>query len=167
MGARALHLNSYFLFPFSVDKEAVRAAHPDMWPGSRRWLAGLDPWIATHRPVQGHQLVARLGPWQRDAYTRFDFDSRAYHEMVFFHPFVRRVFFDTQWPEYANDQSLLHCYRMAAPEGTKLVFETRDTRGESAAVDLTDLRCLCSGTEWAFFRSALRRTTCRFLRCSG
>jgi hypothetical protein len=69
-------------------------------------------------------FVDRLGAWRRDAYTRFDMDSLAYQDMVFFHPFVRRVFFDTAGASavVGEKEALLCCYLIPIPEGKKLWF---------------------------------------------
>jgi hypothetical protein len=39
-------LDTYFLFPFALDKAAIQADHPQAWPGGTRWIDGLDSWIA-------------------------------------------------------------------------------------------------------------------------
>jgi len=93
-----LHLHTYFLFPFSIDKEAVFGVHPEIWARRPHWTVGLDRWIAAHNSPGNSPIVAKLGPWKHAAYARFDMDSPAYQDMVFFHPFVRRVFFDTADP---------------------------------------------------------------------
>jgi hypothetical protein len=140
MSARALHSHTYFLFPFSVDKEAVRLSHPESWPKGLRWLDGLDSWLRTHSAERAGGLVKQLGPWKRDSYTRFDLDSQAYQDMVFFHPFMRRVFFDIQTANGKSDEGLLRCYVMSVPEGSKLWFEACDAHGGFAAIEITDLR---------------------------
>ena len=48
MAASAQHLHTYFLFPFSIDREAVRGAHGAHWGKSPEWIDGLDDWIAAH-----------------------------------------------------------------------------------------------------------------------
>ena len=53
-------------FPFSIDKEAVKLAHPHIWPKDRRWLEGLDEWIAEHGG-RAHTAPHRVGEWQREA----------------------------------------------------------------------------------------------------
>ena len=90
--ARLLHLHSYFLFPFAIDKGAIMQTHPQCWRDRSDWITGLDEWIAS----QTEQSRPPLGGWWRAAYDRFDLDSAAYQDMVFFHPFVRRVFFDSR-----------------------------------------------------------------------
>lgn len=131
MPVNAQHLHTYFLFPFSIDREAVLDAHEHIWRKRTQWIDGLDEWIASH--------TAPLLPWERAPYTQFDMDSPAYQDMVFFHPIVRRVFFDTTG-QFASREALLHCYTMRPPAGSRLVFEAGDAKGRSAAVEVTDLR---------------------------
>lgn len=140
MPAKALHLHTYFFFPFSIDKEAVRISHRDVWPKNRRWLAGLDEWIITHPTDQSGELVDQLGPWKRDSYTCSDFNSQAYQDMMFFHPFMRRVFFDIQISDATSEESLLHCYVIPPPDDARLLFEARDKQGRFTTIEITDLR---------------------------
>ncbi len=139
MDVRLLHLHTYFLFPFSIDEQAVMEAHPDLWNRSRRWIDGLDEWIARH--AAGNPMAA-LGSWRRAAYRQFDADSPAYQDMVFFHPVVRRVFFDTAEPagEAGEHESLLRCYEVPVPEGSVLRLEADDGGRRRASVAVTDLR---------------------------
>jgi hypothetical protein len=167
MDVRLQHLHTYFLFPFSIDREAVVEDHQRSWNKHRTWIDGLDDWIAE----AGSPFVTALGGWRRAAYTRFDMESPAYQDMVFFHPFVRRVFFDTIGglpPDYVEDEeqdiygrgesvSLLRCYALPLPKNGKLHLEAEDVRGRSARVQVTDLRCFCSPTESGFSRSASRQ----------
>jgi hypothetical protein len=150
MDVRLQHLHTYFLFPFSIDREAVVEDHQRSWNKHRTWIDGLDDWIAE----AGSPFVTALGGWRRAAYTRFDMESPAYQDMVFFHPFVRRVFFDTIGglpPDYVEDEeqdiygrgesvSLLRCYALPLPKNGKLHLEAEDVRGRSARVQVTDLR---------------------------
>ena len=89
------HLHTFFLFPFSIDKQAVGIDHRDIWSKHPRWMNGLEEWL--HLPVTGigEAFSRRMGTWRRSPYKDFDLDSQAYQDMVFFHPFVRRVFFDS------------------------------------------------------------------------
>jgi hypothetical protein len=137
-----LHLHTYFLFPFSIDKQTVLEEHRDIWAKNRRWIDGLDEWLSVHRQQARSAVAARLGPWRRAAYTRFDADSPAYQDMVFFHPIVRRVFFDTADESGAagEHESLLRCYEIPIPEGSKVWFEAEDVKGRGATVAVTDLR---------------------------
>lgn len=147
MEARALHLHTYFLFPFSVDKEVVMQDHQRVWSKHSYWANGLDEWIADHGGAAGSPVAGKLGRWQRDPFRRFDMDSYAYQDMVFFHPFVRRVFFDTG-PTFSGEQgdseNMLRVYTIPlmhlGETGRKLIFEAADARGRSAAVTVTDLR---------------------------
>lgn len=136
MPTRAQHLHTYFLFPFSIDKEAVLEAHPAMWRKGRQWIDGLDDWIEEHKAPS---LSTHPMSWQRTPYTRFDMESPAYQDMVFFHPIVRRVFFDTTG-QAGSREALLRCYTMRPPEGGKVWFEARDSKGRGARVEVTDLR---------------------------
>ena len=142
MAAGILHLHTYFLFPFSIDKQAVLESHQDIWARHEHWIDGLDEWFAAHRAPGLSGVLDRLGPWRRDAYTRFDMDSLAYQDMVFFHPIVRRVFFDTAGASVVGGEkeALLRCYTIPIPEGAKLWFVAEDHKGRSATVEVTDLR---------------------------
>jgi hypothetical protein len=133
MPASAQHLHTYFFFPFSIDKEGVRETHQDLWKENSRWIDGLDAWIGSH-PAPYLDIV-----WKRSPYTQFDLGSRAYQDMIFFHPIVRRVFFDTTGQE-GSGESLLRCYTMHPPAGSKMFYECEDNRGDSASVEITDLR---------------------------
>lgn len=131
MTVSALHLHTYFLFPFSIDKEAVLETDGQFWRKSPRWIDGLDDWLRSHK--------APFLTWERSAYSNFDMDSPAYQDMVFFHPVVRRVFFDTAG-QPGSREALLRCYTMSAPGGSKIILEGEDAKGRSAAVEVTDLR---------------------------
>ncbi len=140
--ARILHLHSYFLFPFSIDKKIVSEWHPAIWSGVRHWIDGLDEWIGAHHSPGSSAIVGRLGPWRRSPYSRFDTDSPAYQDMVFFHPFVRRVFFDTADVSGPADEaeSLLRCYTIPLGPDRKLWFHAEDVKGRSATVNVSELR---------------------------
>ena len=141
MTPTASHLHTYFLFPFSVDKEAVVEDHAFIWSQGRKWFDGIDEWVTQHHGKES-PVIDKLGRWRRAAYTRFDLESQAYQDMVFFHPFVRRVFFDTaEWfGEDEEKESLLRCYVITPPTGTTLKFEAEDGRGRSSSLEVTDLR---------------------------
>jgi hypothetical protein len=100
MPASAQHLHTYFFFPFSIDKEGVRETHGHIWKDDSRWIDGLDEWIG------GHQAPYLDMVWKRSPYTQFDLNSRAYQDMIFFHPIVRRVFFDTTGQEGSREALL-------------------------------------------------------------
>lgn len=138
------HLHTYFLFPFSVDKQAVLQDHRAIWTVHPRWIDGVDAWIAAHSSRDGSKLANRLGGWRRASYTRFDMDSTAYQDMVFFHPFVRRVFFDTGegCGGRSEGESLLRCYEMPVDREGKVFFEAEDVKGRRATVEVTDLRLM-------------------------
>ena len=120
--------------------------HQKVWGESSHWIDGLDQWIDDHGHAAGSPVAGKLGRWQRDSYRRFDMDSFAYQDMVFFHSFVRRVFFDTgeAFSSTYGGESLVHCYIIpltALQEtGRKLMLEAEDARGRIASVHVTDLR---------------------------
>ncbi|MBC7924043.1 MAG: hypothetical protein H7039_00135 [Bryobacteraceae bacterium] len=132
------HLHTYFLFPFAIDKSSIQQANPDYWKGGPDWITGLDEWIAS--------MTARsrppLGGWWRSAYDHFDLDSPAYGDMVFFHPFVRRVFFDTRHIGSARNvrQPLMRCYAMSLDPTRPVTWTIEDSRSRVTHADVTDLR---------------------------
>jgi hypothetical protein len=136
------HLHTYFFFPFSIDKQTVLQAHGEIWARHAHWIEGLDEWIGAHGSQAAAPLVGRLGRWKRSVYSKFDMDSSAYQDMVFFHPFVRRVFFDTtQGTASAGEkEALLRCYTIPIPAESKLWFVGTDQKGRGAKVEVTDLR---------------------------
>ena len=138
---RIQRLCTNFLFPFTVDKEAVAEDHVDIWSKHPRWIAALEEWIRMPGITFAGPLLEALGPWRRTPYRRFDMDSVSYQDMVFFHPFVRRVFFDSVdlWGEGVERESLLHFYRISL-EGKRLWFEAEDAKGRKARVEVTDLK---------------------------
>ncbi|GIU75995.1 MAG: hypothetical protein KatS3mg004_3082 [Bryobacteraceae bacterium] len=146
MEPRAQHLHTYFLFPFAVDKEAVMADHQRVWSKHTLWSAGLDEWINDHAMGAGSPVPGKLGRWQRDPFRRFDMDSFAYQDMVFFHPFVRRVFFDVGdgISGEGPPENMLRVYTIPLAHlgetGRRLVFFAADSRGRSASAQVTDLR---------------------------
>lgn len=140
------HLETFFLFPFSLDRDIILERHGGLWNG-RRWIAGLDDWIRSH----DSEAPAELGRWQRSAYTSFGLDSPAYQDMVFFHPVVRRIYFDAvgmnagEWhgEEIGGEgESLLRFYRMPLPVGRRATLRAIDDRGRSEEVELKDLRMI-------------------------
>jgi hypothetical protein len=142
MALQVLHLHTYFFFPFSVDRQAVVADHPAVWMNRHRWIDGLDGWMK--RPYGGTSsaVVENLGPWRRAAFVRADLDSPAYQDMVFFHPFARRVFFDTvdAFGGGEDKESLLRCYTIPLGEGRTVWLEAEDRKDRRARVQVTDLR---------------------------
>jgi len=55
--ASILHLHSYFLFPFSIDKKIVSERHPAIWSGVRHWIDHLDEWIGEHHSPDSLAIV--------------------------------------------------------------------------------------------------------------
>ena len=137
------HLHTYFLFPFSVDKQAVAQDHHRIWAKLPHWIDGLDEWFAGQPNAIGQRLVDKLGPWVRTPYKRFDIDGQAYQDMVFFHPFVRRVFFDSAdcWRNSPDLNPLVHVYEIPVVD-REVYFEAEDGKGRSARVRITELRLL-------------------------
>jgi hypothetical protein len=137
-----LHLHTYFFFPFSIDKITVVENHRELWRKYNHWIDGLDEWLGAHHDGSQNRLVEQLGFWRRDPFSRFDMESPAYQDMVFFHPYVRRIFFDTG--EVATPikerEALLCCYAIPIPADRKLWFYAEDIKGRSASVQVTDLR---------------------------
>src|SRR5271165_4107721 len=138
-------LDTYFLFPFALDKEAIQADHPQAWPGKTRWIDGLDSWIAGHSGRSTSQGMAGLGPWKRSSYSKFDLDSPAYSDLLFFHSIIRHVFFDTNIGRHADDQeNQLRCYTIDIGAPARLWFEGSDALGRGARAEVTDLRLYLS-----------------------
>ncbi len=137
------HLHTYFFFPFSIDTDAVRNDHADIWRQHPLWVDGIDAWIGAHGSV-GDLLPTMLGKWKRASYTSFDLESPAYQDMVFFHPFVRRVFFDTTGMAGRKEEaeSLLRFYGIDVPDGTRLLLQSEDSRGKKISAEITSLRLM-------------------------
>lgn len=134
------HLHTYFLFPFSIDKQAVSEDHQSIWAKHLHWIDGVEEWFRGKPYEPGVRLVAALGGWQRQAYRSYTLEDPAYQDMVFFHPFVRRVFFDSSECGAAADMDpLLNVYQIAV-EGRGVFFEAEDAKGRGARVAVTDLR---------------------------
>ncbi len=135
-----LHLHTYFLFPFGIDKEIVSRGHGEEWKGERYWIDGLDRCIAAYGVPERCGVIGKLGCWQRAAYVRSDMDSPAYQDMVFFHPFVRRVFFDAgESGPPGSREALIRCYRIPL-DGRRVCYKAEDARGRGGCVQVTDLR---------------------------
>lgn len=134
------HLHTYFLFPFAVDRSEVLKNHGQVWHG-RFWIDGLDDWINAHQ-VQDSPVATHIGRWQRASYTQFDLESAAYQDMIFFHPFVRRIFFDTAGIGATDNEveALLRCYSIPLSAENKLFFMAEDNRDREAELEVTDLR---------------------------
>ncbi|MGH9723212.1 MAG: hypothetical protein ACRD8O_23620 [Bryobacteraceae bacterium] len=136
------HLHTYFLFPFSIDKPAVLKDHQDIWSRHEHWIDGLDEWIAAHNAAAASAIAQKIGPWRRAAYTRFDLKGPAYQDMVFFHPFVRRVFFDTSEESGATGEkeSLLRAYTIPLGNEMRLHLHAEDSKSRRMSAEVTDLR---------------------------
>ena len=67
---RVQRLCTYFLFPFSVDKEAVAEDHQEIWCKHPRWIAGLEEWVRVPGVAFAQPLLEALGPWKRSPYKR-------------------------------------------------------------------------------------------------
>jgi hypothetical protein len=134
------HLHTYFLFPFAVDRSEVLKNHGQVWNG-RFWIDGLDDWINAHH-VQDSPVATHIGRWQRASYTQFDLESAAYQDMIFFHPFVRRIFFDTAGIGATDNEveALLRCYSIPLSAENKLFLMAEDNRDREAELEVTDLR---------------------------
>jgi hypothetical protein len=138
-------LHTYFLFPFALDKQAIENDHPQAWPGNIRWIDGLDAWIAGETGRLASNGIAGLGPWRRASYSSFDLNSPAYADLLFFHPIVRRVFFDTKIGRSADEEeNQLRCYTIAIDAPTRLWFEGSDALGGGGRAQVTDLRLYLS-----------------------
>jgi hypothetical protein len=157
VGKPVLQLETYFLFPFVIDKEVVATAHPDFWPPLRSWIDGLDDWLRSENCATESPVRSRLGGWRRASYSEFDLDSRAYQDMVFFHPFVRRVFFDTKSSDQAT---LLRVYEMMLPQTLPLLWQAADVRNRSCAVPITDLRLFLFANGVGILSIGVERADC-------
>lgn len=142
MQRRVLHLHTYFLFPFVIEREVVAEAHPRFWRGGRTWIDGIDELVQSGRGGEASPVLAHLGPWRRVPYEQFDQDSPAYQDMVFFHPFVRRVFFDVKagCDATGEQETMVRCYEMALPTDQKLEWTASVPDRRSVTVHVTDLR---------------------------
>lgn len=138
-------LHTYFLFPFALDKEAIQEDHPEAWPAKTRWIDGLDSWITGESERRASHGLSRLPPWKRASYSRFDVQSPAYADLLFFHAVVRHVFFDTTLGRnHDTQENQLRCYTIEIPAPDRLWFEGRDALGRGARTDITDLRLFLS-----------------------
>ena len=142
MDEKVLHLHTHFLFPFSIDVEAVKDEHPEIWGKDPRWINGLDAWISRGGARTDSPITRLLGGWRRAPYERFDLDSRGYQDLVFFHPFTRRVFFDVAEAagKPSEYEALIRSYRIPPRKDVKISYEAQDLNGGSASVDVSELR---------------------------
>ena len=141
LNLEVLHLHTYFFFPIAIDQDAVMDEHPEIWRGSQLWFDKLDQWVTRH-VVPGYEPAAtQLGGWHRHSESSLDFTSPTYQDMMFFHPFVRRAFFDTG-ESNADHEALIHRFVIHTPAGNRLYYEAEDDGGSAAKVEVTDLRLL-------------------------
>jgi hypothetical protein len=143
VNAEVLHLHTYFLFPLTIDQNAVMDEHPEIWSSGQSWSENLDTWVTRHVVSQYQAAAAALGGWQRHSETAFDVKSPTYQDMMFFQPFVRRAFFDTG-ASNPQQEALTHRYVIRIPPESRLYYEAEGA-GESARVQITDLRLLIFG----------------------
>jgi CorA-like Mg2+ transporter protein len=137
----AIHLHTHFLLPIAIDQNAVMDEHPEIWRGPELWFDKLDLWVTQHVVPEYESAAAQLGGWRRHSETSLDFNSPTYQDMMFFHPFIRRAFFDTGDID-SEQQSLIHRYVIHAAPDSRLFYEAEDGCGQSAKVEITDLRLL-------------------------
>lgn len=143
MSRQVLHLHTYFLFPFVIEREVVADAHPEHWRDQRTWIDGVDEFVQAESGAAARTpLVEHLGPWRRVSYGQFDQDSPAYQDMVFFHPFVRRVFFDVKaaCDATGEQETMVRCYEMPLPAAGKVQWTASVPNRRQVTVDVTDLR---------------------------
>jgi CorA-like Mg2+ transporter protein len=136
-----LYLHTYFLFPLSFDQDAVMDEHPEIWRGPQTWFEKLDHWVGRHVVPECQEAATHLGGWRRHSESSVDFSLPTYQDMMFFHPFVRRAFFDTGDANH-DQEALVHRYVLHPAPGTRLYYEAEDSGGESAQVEVTELRLL-------------------------
>lgn len=141
MSAEVNHLHTYFLFPFSVDQAAVMEEHPAIWKDRQQWFEKLDAWVTKQVAADYSPAAVELRGWQRAPHKRFDIRSPAYQDMLFFHPFVRRVFFDTGNLD-TEHEALVHRYVIPIGPDSHLFYEAEDVSGKFVRVCVTDLRLL-------------------------
>ncbi|HEY1950832.1 MAG TPA: CorA family divalent cation transporter [Bryobacteraceae bacterium] len=139
MKANVEQLHTYFLFPFSIDQDAVMEDHAKIWTQRQHWFGNLDTWVTQHVACEYEAVAKELGGWRRCSHQRFDLGSSAYQDMVFFHPFVRQIFFDTGDHNQDHD-ALLRCYSITLPPNRRLLYDAEDVHGHSASAAVTDLR---------------------------
>ncbi len=141
LNPEVLHLHTYFLFPILIDQNAVMDDHPEIWRGSQPWFGKLDLWITRHVVPEYQVAATQLGGWRRHSENSLDFNASTYHDMMFFHPFVRRAFFDTGDADLEHE-ALIHRYVMNTPPGSRLYYEAEDDTGEAVRIEVTDLQLL-------------------------
>jgi hypothetical protein len=133
-----LSLHTYFLFPFSINSARLVTGNEDHWVNTQHWLDGFERWLG-HCALSHAGTRDLLGCWERSPYTKFDMDSRAYEDMVFFHPFVRHVFFDTKNAGTDPSLALLRSYCIPIKD-KQVIMGAIDANGTSHTVNVTELR---------------------------
>ncbi len=141
MAAEILHLHTNFVFPFSIDQDAVMEDHPAIWRAKDQWFEKLDEWVTGHVNPGFASTAKRLQGWRRSSQHKFDLRSQAYQDMVFFHPFVRRAFFDTAGTD-VSQEALVHSYAIHPRTGSRLFYRAENCTGESADVLVSSIRLL-------------------------
>jgi len=142
---RFARLETYFLFPFALDKEAIQADHPQAWPRGIRWIDGLDQWMASEGKNPELRVPKLLGHWKRATFTNFDASSTAYSDLLFFNSIVRHVFFDTNIGRQPDEQeNQLRCYTIDLDPSAVVWFEGTDAVGGSGRAQIVDLRLYLS-----------------------
>jgi hypothetical protein len=136
-----IDLHTYFLFPVAIDRGAVMEEHPEIWRGTQPWFEQLDRWVTRHVVPEYAAVAARLGTWQRRAESAIDFHSSAYEDMMFFHPFIRKGFFDARDSDRGNE-ALVHRYAIPAKPDSRLFYEAEDGGGGFAKVGVAGLELL-------------------------
>lgn len=115
--------------------------HPEIWRGRQPWFERLDHWVTTHVVPEYRSAATFLGGWHRHPENGLDFNSPTYQEMMFFHPFIRRVFFDTGVFDQ-QDEALVHRYVINVGPDSRIFYEAEDGVGESVKIEVTGLRLL-------------------------
>src|SRR5271166_5719503 len=115
--------------------------HPEIWRGAQAWFEKLDLWVTGHTVAEYQSAAAQLGGWKRQPENSLDFHSHTYEDMMFFHPFIREAFFDSGISN-PDHEGLVRRYVINAEPGSRLFYEAEDGGGDSAKVEITDLRLL-------------------------
>ncbi len=118
--------------------------HPKIWAKHDQWFDKLDEWVTRHVEPEREPNAKEVFQWRRSCQTSFDLRSPAYQDMVFFHPFIRRAFFDTAATTGKHD-ALVHSYSLESPSGSRLFYIAEDIGGSSAEVEVTSVRLLLFG----------------------
>jgi hypothetical protein len=147
-GRTVAHLHTRFLFPFSIDVEEVKAGNPAIWRSRRPWIEGLDELVCSGLARNDGAVARHVGSWTRLTHGRFDLESPTYQNLVFFHTFVRRVFFDLPGqPPTPGHDSLVRSYELPIPVDSGLRYHVQDMSGasEEAQVESISLALFANG----------------------